>query len=113
MNIQEYEELYCTYCDSQRCGEGKPSETCPYWEIRQQMNSTPEAEVDTLIKNITDILSDYSRKWRCLGTDLLKARAEITDMAIKIINVEYNKYKAARINGCNYHIADELDGKEI
>lgn len=49
--------------------------------------------VDTLIKNITDKLKDYSDKWRTLGTDLLLRRAEISDMAIRIIELEYKKYK--------------------
>lgn len=37
MTTQEYEELYCTYCDSQRClnaGDGRISEICPYWNER-------------------------------------------------------------------------------
>lgn len=51
--------------------------------------------VDTLIKNITNKLNDYSEKWRTLGTELLLRRAEITDMAIRIIELEYKKYKEA------------------
>ena len=51
--------------------------------------------VDTLIKNITDKLNDYSEKWRTLGTDLLLRRAEITDMAVRIIELEYKAFKEA------------------
>ena len=51
--------------------------------------------VDFLIKNITDKLNDYSNKWRTLGTDFLRKRAEIADMAIRIIELEYKKYKEA------------------
>lgn len=39
MTLKEYEELYCAYCDSQRCtnmvGNSIP-ETCPYWEVRMK-----------------------------------------------------------------------------
>lgn len=39
MPDKEYEEFYCTYCDSQRCvnrvGETLV-EVCPYWEARQK-----------------------------------------------------------------------------
>ena len=37
MTKKEYEDLYCTYCDSQRCvnvGEGSIADTCPYWSSR-------------------------------------------------------------------------------
>ena len=34
MTNKQYEELYCTYCDSQRCGSNPP-ETCPYKNIRE------------------------------------------------------------------------------
>ena len=37
MTEEEYEELYCTYCDSQRClnrAGSTVAEKCPYWEIR-------------------------------------------------------------------------------
>lgn len=33
MTTQEYEELYCAYCDSQRCGD-EPPYSCPYWDLR-------------------------------------------------------------------------------
>ena len=33
MTNKQYEEFYCTYCDSQRCGSNPP-ETCPYWRMR-------------------------------------------------------------------------------
>ena len=40
MTIEKYEELYCTYCDSQRCVKfNKPTpESCPYWNLRQESN---------------------------------------------------------------------------
>ena len=35
MTNEQYEELYCTYCDAQRCGDNPP-ETCPYREEREK-----------------------------------------------------------------------------
>ena len=66
--------------------------------------------VDTLIKNITDQLNDYSEKWRTLGTELLLRRAEITDMAVRIIELEYEKYKTVKKKDYDYYITDELGG---
>lgn len=39
MTDKEYEEIYCTYCDSQRCANrvGETlAEVCPYWKARQK-----------------------------------------------------------------------------
>lgn len=109
MTIEQYEEFYCTYCDSQRCGDNPP-ETCPYWQMIQQINPNTDKDVDILINNITNTLADYSNKWRSLGTELLLARAEITDMAVRIIELEYEKYKAVKEKDYDYYIEDELGG---
>ena len=40
MTLEEYEELYCTYCDSQRCVHTIGTtidEICPYWEARMKL----------------------------------------------------------------------------
>ena len=51
MTLKEYEELYCTYCDSQRCvnveGDSIP-ETCPYWETHMKME---EKKNDSVCSN--------------------------------------------------------------
>ena len=42
MTVDEYEELHCMYCDSQRClrySGQTVKDTCPYWDIRQKLNS--------------------------------------------------------------------------
>lgn len=42
MTVQEYEKIYCTYCDSQRCLNRVGltlAETCPYWEARQKSDN--------------------------------------------------------------------------
>ena len=39
MTVEEYKEVYCTYCDSQRCLNriGETLEhVCPYWAARQE-----------------------------------------------------------------------------
>ena len=38
ISVEQYEELYCTYCDSQRCGnQNLPvDQMCPYWQERME-----------------------------------------------------------------------------
>lgn len=47
MTLQEYEEKYCTYCDSQRCnayvGEDV-SKICPYWNERMKREEEDNGE---------------------------------------------------------------------
>lgn len=42
---KEYEQIYCSYCDSQRCLKYKGTtlaEKCPYWEAHQNNNKIKE-----------------------------------------------------------------------
>lgn len=51
MTLKEYEELYCTYCDSQRCVNvdgGSIPETCPYWEVHMKLE---EKKSDSMCSN--------------------------------------------------------------
>lgn len=44
MTTEKYVELYCTYCDSQRCMKYVGStieEKCPYWEERKDLEVKP------------------------------------------------------------------------
>ena len=47
MTTKEYEELYCVYCDSQRCTNHSGNtveERCPYWNKRHTINGKGDKE---------------------------------------------------------------------
>ena len=47
MTVEQYEELYCTYCDSQRCGnQNLPvDKMCPYWQERMKLLEVKQDEI--------------------------------------------------------------------
>jgi hypothetical protein len=48
MTNKEYEELYCMYCDSQRCHNVPgltPEQMCPYWKERKKILEEKKNEI--------------------------------------------------------------------
>ena len=46
IDVETYEKLYCTYCDSQRCQHiigTTIDEICPYWKERQNLEESNES----------------------------------------------------------------------
>ena len=67
--------------------------------ISEENTYKPNATIDCLVENVIKQLSNCSESWRTLVSggagEFLIQRAETAEMAINIIKLEYEKFKAA------------------
>ena len=96
MTTQEYEEIFCTYCDSQRCLNRVGltiEEKCPYWELRTN-DGGKEMIKGTSIDKPT---SAHPFNWTSCDACVLS---------------ENCKHKEGR-QGCNFGVDDFLSDEKI